>query len=144
MSRYLPVAHVDPPARVHPERFKSKSMIDYVRLHEILPQFLIHSGLRFQLHLRLLRRAVETLRAEFQRLYQAGERSEVSPQELWGRLDPYFHDLDLLTIQTLLALRAFFPGLSKAELRKFGVELHCQVPWFALSDQTTESKGLSH
>ncbi len=141
MSKYLPVARLDSPARrMQPERFKSKSMIDYVRLHEILTQFVLHSKLRFQLHLRVLRRAIETLTAEFRQLHQTAERSEVRPLELWGRLDLCFHDLDLLAKETLLALRAFLPGLSEDELRNFGVDLHAQLPRFALFDETMENK----
>ncbi len=56
MSRYLPVARLDSPRRMLPERFKSKTMVDYVRFHEMLTQFVFHSKLRFQLHLRVLRR----------------------------------------------------------------------------------------
>jgi len=138
MSRYLPVARLDSPARrMQPERFKSKIMIDYVRLHEILPQFVFHSKLRFQLHLRVMRRAVESLTAEFRHLHRVAERSAVRPLELWGHLDLYFHDLDLLTKETLLALRAFVRGLSGDELSKFGVDLHAQLPRFATFDVTT-------
>jgi hypothetical protein len=140
MSKYLPVARLDSPRRMLPERFKSKTMVDYVRLHEMLTQFVFHSKLRFQLHLRVLRRAVETLTAEFRNLHRTAERSEVRPLEVWGRLDLYFHDLDLLTKETLLALRAFFPGLSEDELRNFGVDLQAQLPRFALFDETTENK----
>ncbi|HME01086.1 MAG TPA: hypothetical protein VKM93_27710 [Terriglobia bacterium] len=133
MSKYLPVARLDSPARcMLPERFKSKSMIDYVRLQEILTQFVLHSKLRFQVHLRVLRRAVETLTAEFRHLHQTAERPEVRALELWGRLDLYFHDLDLLTKETLLALRAFFPGLSEGELSRFRADLHAQLPRFEL------------
>jgi len=143
MSKYLPVANVNTPARrMHPERFKSETMIGYVRLHQILPQFVFHSRLRFQLHLRLLRRTVETLTAEFRHLHRAAERSEIRPLALWGRLDLHLHDLDLLTKETVLALRDFLPSLSEDELRTFGVDLHGQVPRFALCDRTTESKGL--
>jgi len=141
MSKYLPVARLDSPARrMQPERFKSKIMIDYVRLHEILPQFVFHSKLRFQLHLRVMRRAVEALTADFRHLHRIAERSAVRPLELWAHLDLYFHDLDLLTKETLLALRAFFPGLSEDELRKFGVDLHAQLPRFAPFDATTKNK----
>ncbi|MGO9275451.1 MAG: hypothetical protein ACLQOO_35305 [Terriglobia bacterium] len=141
MSKYLPAARLESPARrMQPARFKSKSMIEHVRLHEILTQFVLHSKLRFQLHLRVLRRAVETLTAEFRHLHQTADRSEVRPLELWGRLDFCFHDLDLLTKETLLALRAFLPGLSEDELRKFSVDLHAQLPRFALFDETTENK----
>jgi len=115
-------------------------MVDYVRLHEMLTQFVFHSKLRFQLHLRVLRRAVETITAEFRHLNRTAEQAEVRPLELWGCLDLYFHDLDLLTKETLLALRAFVPALSENELRNFGVDLHAQLPRFTLFDETTERK----
>ena len=140
MSRYLPVARLDTPRRMLPARFKSKTMVDYVRLHEILLQFVFHSKLRFQLHLRVLRRAVETLTAEFRNVHQTSERWEVLPLELWSRLDFCFHDLDLLTKETLLALRGFLPGLSEDELRKFGFDLQAQLPRFALFDPAAENR----
>jgi len=141
ISRYLPVSRLDSPVRrMHPDRFKSKSMIDYVRLHEILPQFVFHSKLRFQLHLRVLRRAVETLNTEFRLLHRTAERSAVRPLDLWGRLDFYFHDLDLLTKEALLALRSFLPGLSETELQNFDTDLHSQLPRLAQFSQTIETK----
>ena len=141
MSKYLPVARLDSPARCRLSgRFKSKSMIDYVRLHEILPQFVFQSKLRFQLHLQVMRRAVEVLTADFRHLHRTGERSEARPLELWGRLDFCFHDLDLFAKETLLALRAFLPGLSEDELRNFAVDLYAQLPRLALFDETPEDK----
>jgi len=140
ISTYMPVARLDSPRRMLPERFKSKSMVDYVRLHETLNQFVFHSKLRFQLHLRVLRRAVETLTAEFCDLHRIAERSEVRPLELWGRLDFYFHDLDLLTKETLLALRAFVPGLSAKELTNFGADLQARSPRSSSLHEMTSNK----
>jgi hypothetical protein len=140
MLKYLPIARLDSPARrMLPERFKSKSMVDYVRFHEMLTQFVLPSKLRFQVHVRVLRRAVETLTAEFRHLYRNAEELEVRAPELWERLDLYFHDLDLLAKETLLALRAFFSGLSEDELRKFGLDLHAHLPRLPLFN-STESK----
>ena len=143
MSKYLPVALVDSPVhRMRPERFKSKSMIDHVRLHQILAQFVLRSKLRFQLHLRVLRQAVEVLTAEFWHLHKTAECSEARPPEFWEHLDLYSHDLDLLAKQTLLAMRALLPGLSKGELRNFSIGLHAQVPRLALLDDPGEGKTL--
>jgi hypothetical protein len=141
MSRYLPLARVDPLVRrVHPERFRSKTMVYYMRLHQMLAQFVFRSRLKFQLNLGLLRRAVETLTAEFRHLHRATDRLGVRLPELWVRLDFHFHDFDLLTKETLLALRDFLPSLSENELKKFGVDLRGQMPRLAPFDETTENK----
>jgi len=129
MSKYLPVAAVySPVRRMRPERFKSEKVIDCVSVHQALTQFVLHSRLRFQLHLRLLRRAVELLTAEFWLLNRTAERLEARPLEFWGRLDFYFHDLDLLSKETLLALHALFHGLSESEIKTFGADFHAQFP----------------
>jgi hypothetical protein len=143
MSKYLPVALVDSPVRrMRPERFKSKSMIDQVRLHQMLAQFVLRSKLRFQLHLRVLRRAVEVLTAEFWHLHKTAECSEAGPPEFWGHLDLYSHDLDLLAKETLLAMRALLPGVSEGELMAFSSELHAQSPRLALLDDPAQDKKL--
>jgi hypothetical protein len=129
MAKYMPVARVSSPVRrLLPERFKSQNMIDYVRLHEMLQQFVFRSKLRFQLHVRILRRAVDTLSAEFRHLYRTAERSEERSPELWRLLDLHFHDLDLLMKETLLAYRTFLLALPDNELRNFATDLRAQLP----------------
>ncbi len=117
MAKHLAVAKVVVPTRnMGAHHFRSRVMVDYVRMHELLDQLVFQSRLRFQLHLRVLRRAVETLSAEFRRSYRYGERTEDRPPELWTRFDLYFHDLDLVAKETLLAFRALLACMPHAAL----------------------------
>ena len=108
-------------------RFKSQAMIDYVRMHELLDQLVFRSKLHFQLHVRVLRRAVQTLSGEFHRAYRYADRTEDRPEELWSRLDLYFHDFDLVAKETLLAFRAFLICLPPAALSNLAPDLKSVV-----------------
>ncbi len=124
MASNLPRLEVAVPLRtVSSHRFKSQVMADFIRTHELLDQLIIHSKLRFQLHVRMLRRGNETLTSEFRRVYHYGERTGDRPPELWQKLDRYFHDFDLLGKESLLALRAFLACLPDPALRAFAEEL---------------------
>ncbi len=123
-AKHLPRAHVVIPAHgIAAHRFKSPTMIEYVRMHELLDQLVFNSRLRFQLHLRVLRRASETLTAEFRRAYRYAERTEDRPEELWKRLDLYFHDFDLVAKEALLAFRALLICLPNPALADFGADV---------------------
>ncbi|MBZ5562956.1 MAG: hypothetical protein LAP13_11130 [Acidobacteriia bacterium] len=107
LSKRLATARTVVPARTPgSDLFKSRVVIDHVRLHELLDQLVFSSRRRFQLQIRLLRGAVTTLSAEFRRTYRYGEQTRDCSTEVWTRLDLYFHDLDLVAKQALLALRA--------------------------------------
>ena len=128
MGKHLASAQAAVPVRsMVAHRFRSRIMIDYVRIHELLDQLVFRSRLRFQLHLRVLRRAMETLTAEFRRAYRYAERTEDHPPELWNRLDIYFHDLDLVVKEALLALRAFLICLPHAALERFATDLRLSL-----------------
>lgn len=129
VTEHLPDIHLAfPIRRMSSSHFKSRTMADYVRMHELLSQFVFRPRLRFQLQLRVLRRAVETLTSEFQRECSLGERSE-DPTSLdcWRRLDLYFHDFDLITKEALLALRAFLVCLPDQSVGAFAVEVQAIV-----------------
>ncbi len=124
MAKHLPSARgVVPLHGIVAHRFRSQSMTDFVRIHELIDQLVFGSGLRFQLHLRVLRRGAESLTAEFRRTYRYGERTEDRPEELWTRLDHYFHDFDLVAKEALLAFRSFLLCLPKAALPGFAADL---------------------
>ncbi len=128
MTKHLPSAKIVVPTRnMGARHFRSRMMVDYVRMHELLDQLVFRSRMRFQLHLRVLRRAVETLSAEFRRTYRYGERTGDRPLELWTRFDHYFHDLDLVSKETLLALRALLACLPHSALPTFGADLQSIV-----------------
>lgn len=124
LAKHLPSARgVVPIHGIVAHRFRSRSMTDFVRIHELLDQVVFGSGLRFQLHLRVLRRGAETLTAEFRRTYRYGERTEDRPEELWTRLDHYFHDFDLVAKEALLAFRSFLVCLPPTSLASFAAHL---------------------
>lgn len=128
LAKHLPNLRAAVPSRsIVASSFKSRLMIDHFRLQEFLDRLVFRSKLRFQLQLRVLRRAAEILTAEFRRTYRYAERTEDRPPELWNRLDLYFHDFDLVTKETLLAFRAFLVCLPHPALEKFASDLRTVV-----------------
>jgi hypothetical protein len=124
VAKHMPRARVVVPVRsLAAHRFKSQLMIDYVRSHELLDQLVFRSKLRFQLQVQGLRRAAETLTAEFRRMYRYAERTQDRPPEFWGQLDLHFHDFDLVAKETLLAFRAFLFCLPPSALEDFSADL---------------------
>ena len=117
VTDYLPLAGTVIPIRsIGPAYFKSETMIDYVRLHEWLDQFLWRTRLRFHLQVRVLRHAVEALTEDFQRVQP---RNYTFPAGVWGRLDRDFHDFDLITKEALLAFRSFLSSLPEPAVGDF-------------------------
>ena len=124
MTKHTASARVVIPTRyVAANHFKSRVMIDYLRMHDLLDQLVFRSKLRYQLHLRMLRRATETLSTEFRRAYRYADRTEDRPPELWNRLDFYFHDFDLITQELLLAFRALLLSLPHSDLAGLAADL---------------------
>lgn len=127
-GRYLGRVQVVVPCRgVVADRFKSPTMVSYARMHELLDQLVFGSSLRFQLHLRLLRRAAETVTAEFRRRYRYVERTEDCPEELWKQLDLCFHDFDLVAKEALLAFRALLLSVPSSALTQIEGEVKAVV-----------------
>ena len=124
VTSHMPSAHEVVPTRsMVANRFKSGAMIDYVRLHEVLDQLVFGSRLRFQLHVRVLRKAAETLTTEFHRTFGQAERAGECPEELWKRFDLYFHDFDLVAKEALLAFHAFLLFLPDSALADIAADL---------------------
>jgi hypothetical protein len=124
VGRHLSATVVVVPVRgKSAEYFKTRLMADSARLHELLDQLVFRSNLRFQLHLRFLRRAVETLTLEFTRTCRTAERTDDGSPEIWSRLDHFFHDFDLVAKETLLASRAFLACLPDTAIERFAADL---------------------
>ena len=104
-------------------RFRSGTMVNYVRMHELLDQLVLGSNRRFQLHLRVLRRASETLTAEFRGRYGSRDRPRDHSEQLWKNLDLYFHDFDLIAKEVLLAFRALLLCLPHPALPSIDSEI---------------------
>ncbi|PYV35791.1 MAG: hypothetical protein DMG22_01210 [Acidobacteria bacterium] len=103
--------------------FKSAVMKDFVRMHELLDQLVYRTKLRFQLRIRVLRRATAALTSEFRRAYRYGEGPDGQPPELWRRLDLLYHDFDLVTKESLLAYRTYLFCLPHSTLAAFAADL---------------------
>lgn len=110
MTSHLPMARVTLPVRtLMPEFFKSDAMQGYLALHDSADQFLIRGKPRFSLHLRTIEEAVGRLTSDFLEA-QPGLLFEPD-SDRWTRLDHDFHDFDLLTKETVLAVRGFIAYL---------------------------------
>lgn len=124
MGDYLPLTRMAAPARaMDAAHFRSESMIEYVRLHEWVDQFLFRNKLRFNLQVRVLRRAVETLTEDFRQTQPRAHSTVEEPSAAWSRLDRDLHDLDLISKEVLLAIRSFLACLSESAARQFAAEL---------------------
>jgi hypothetical protein len=99
--------------RVAVGHFKSRAVIDNIAVYELLDQLLFSSKGRFALQLRFLRRASTLLKKEFRRTCWEGERTLDQSDELWTRLDYFFHDFDLIAKETLLAFRSLLTCQSR-------------------------------
>ena len=97
--------------------------MDHVGLYEFLDQILFSSKHRFALQLRLLFRASAVLSKDFRRACREGERTLDSSDELWNRLDYYFHDFDLITKETLLAFRTLLACQSPEGAQELALDL---------------------
>jgi hypothetical protein len=117
------VGMVIPLRRLSADGFKSPTMMDFVRMNELLDQFVFRSKLRFQLRMRVLRRATAALTSEFRRACRYGEGPDGRPPELWRRLDLLYHDFDLVTKETLMAYRAYLFSLPHPALDGFAADL---------------------
>lgn len=121
---YLPAIQypIDTRSLSH-EAFRSQLVSDFIRRHRGLEQFIFRSKLRFQLRLRLMRRATALLNESFVELKRDAGTSSGSFGWALSRLDLYFHDLDLLTKETLLGFNAELACLPDTVLEEVAVEL---------------------
>jgi hypothetical protein len=125
LTKHLPYAQVMvTPRSILAHRFMSKPMVDYVRMHELLDQLVFSSHRRYQLQLRLLRRAAEIVTGEFRRTYRQAERADDRSGEVWSQIDLYFHDFDLIAKEAVLALRALLTCLPLSDLPRFSFDLN--------------------
>ena len=129
VNEYMPLARVAVPVRsLATQHFKSRIMIELMRTHELVQQLVVRCKLRFQLHIRTLRRAAETVTADFRHEFHAAEDAGNQSPDLWRLLDLEAHDFDLITKETLLAFRAFLPCLRDSDLAGFAAEIKSVMP----------------
>jgi len=109
---------------IHAHRFKSRTMVDFVRMHELLDQLVFSSRRRYLLQLRLLRRAAEIVTGEFHYIYRHAERTGDQSPQVWDQIDLNFHDFDLISKEAVLAFRALLACLPLSVLPRFSLELN--------------------
>ncbi len=124
LSKFLDATDgIVPVRRVAAGRFKSRVVMDNVRLYEFLDQILFRSKRRFALQLRLLFRASTLLRKDFKHACREGALTLDSSAELWTQLDYYFHDFDLIAKETLLAFRTLLACQSPERVQELALDL---------------------
>jgi len=112
LTKHLPEAQfMVTPRNIQSHRFLSKPMVDYVRVREMLEQFVFSSQRRFQLQLRLLNRAAEIVTDEFRRTCRQAQQAGDASPEVWTEIDLDFHDFDLIAKEAVLAFRALLASL---------------------------------
>lgn len=126
LAKFLPATQgVVVVRRIAVSHFKSRAIIENVALYEFLDQVLFSSKRRFALQLRLLFRTSGILSKEFRNACHEGQRTLDSSDELWTRLDYYFHDFDLIAKETLLAFRTLL--ICQSAERAQELALHLQT-----------------
>jgi hypothetical protein len=108
---------------IEPHRFKSRTMIDFLHMRDALDQLVFRSKIRYQMTLRVLRRAIEGLSSDFRNAFRTMERPPYRSCDAWELLDPAFHDFDLVIKESLLSFRSFLVALPDSALDDFGSDL---------------------
>lgn len=103
--------------------FKSNAMIESMRMGAMLHEIIFRSKPRYQFQVQVIRRAVDTLTLDFNSAIRAAERAPDSAEDLWDKIDPSFHDFDLVIKESLLAFRAFLLAVPAWLLPEIAVEL---------------------
>ena len=120
----LPLARIAIPVRsLAPDLFRSDVMRDYLRLHELVDQFLFRTKLRFHLQIKILRHAVDIVTVDFRSATPKSRLSPVFSLALWDRLDRDYHDFDLIAKKTILALVKFMSWLPASAASDLAAEL---------------------
>ena len=110
--KYLPTVQYPVEGRtLDPDSFRSAPVTEFLKRHGVMEQFVFRSKLRFQLQLRLLRRATALLNESFEEAIRKPGMGIEAFDKTLAQLDLYFHDLDLLTRETLLGFSAELASL---------------------------------
>lgn len=103
--------------------FRSELVSGFLKRHSVLEQFVFRSKLRFQLQLRLLRRATSLLNESIEEMMFSPATDDIAFGATLAQLDLYFHDLDLLSKETLLGFSAELASLPEDVLEEIGAEI---------------------
>lgn len=122
--KYLPTVQDPIEGRtLDPESFRSAPVSEFLKRHNVLEQFVFRSKLRFQLQLRLLRRATALLNESIEESIGNPAKGTAGFGGTLTQLDLYFHDLDLLSKETLLGFSAELASLPEDMLEEVSAEI---------------------
>ena len=122
--KYLPTVQYPIDARsLDPASFRSQPVTEILKRHGVLEQFVFRSKLRFQLQLRLLRRATALLNESFEEVRRRAGTDIEGFHSTLSQLDLYYHDLDLLTKETILGFSEELAALPDAVLEDMAAEI---------------------
>lgn len=122
--KYLPTVQDPIEGRtLDPASFRSEPVSEFLKRHNALEQFVFRSKLRFQLQLRLLRRATALLNESIEEIIGNRAKDTVGFDGTLAQLDLYFHDLDLLSKETLLGFSAELASLPDDVLEEVSAEI---------------------
>jgi|SRR5579884_1805940 len=122
--KYLPAALNTIVTRTLSDRsFRSEPVSDLIRRQGNLEQFVFRSKLRFQLQLRLLRRATAILNESFEEIKHDAEVNSKLFDWALSQIDLHLHDLDLLARETLLGFGAELASMPRGVLQELADEV---------------------
>jgi hypothetical protein len=122
--KYLPTVQLPIEGRsLDPGSFRSEPVSEFLRSHNALEQFVFRSKLRFQLQLRLLRRATALLNESIEEAICSSAADIAAFGATLAQLDLYFHDLDLLSKETLLGFSTELASLPGDVLEEVSAEI---------------------
>jgi hypothetical protein len=122
--KYLPTVQYPIDARsLDPASFRSQPVTEILKRHGVLEQFVFRSKLRFQLQLRLLRRATALLNESFEEVRHRTGTDVKSFRSTLSQIDLYYHDLDLLTKETILGFSEELAALPDAVLEDMAADI---------------------
>jgi hypothetical protein len=122
--RYLPTMQYPLETRtLDPVSFRSQPVNEFFNRQGVLEQFVFRAKLRFQLQLRLLRRATVLLNESFEELKLQTETEVQGFGWTLAQMDLYFHDLDLLTKETLLGFSSELASIPADLLEDMAAEI---------------------
>ena len=122
--KYLPTTQYPVETRsLDPVSFRSQPVSEFFTRHGVLDQFVFRAKLRFQLQLRLLRRATVLLNESFEELKLQAETEVLAFGRRLAQMDLYFHDLDLLTKETLLGFSTELASIPEDLLEDMAAEI---------------------
>jgi hypothetical protein len=122
--KYLPTTQYPVETRsLDPVSFRSQPVSEFFNRQGVLEQFVFRAKLRFQLQLRLLRRATVLLNESFEELKLQAETEVHAFGWTLAQMDLYFHDLDLLTKETLLGFSTELASIPENLLEDMSAEI---------------------